>query len=492
MTTLRAGDTYGRYRILQDELAQGLCGPVYHAEITKDDGTHEQVALKILTNKQSQVRLYFLNEELLLKRGKHPHLVRYVHSNLRDEPYNLATAFSDTINHKEALAPLKNPMLALRITEHISSALDYLHTMHPNAPVIHRDVKPDNILVDKNTNQAILVDLSVATHPGFSVVDERGFGSPPYMAPEQYSGHEVKASDQFALAFVTYYFLRGKPMIEIKPPKSKDVKGMDSSDAVVYGTALETWYAQAQPLFAKQHLHLRDTLGSQYPNTADVLVKASAFRPEARYPSCAAFAQALGQALQSDGAALNQPVALPNTARKPWRSIVGIGAMVALAVALLFFLWSSDAKGNEPGAISTVVTGTGPTITLPPAPTSPPTIGGLMPTTTLAPFPTITLAPLGTPVSTLQPTITLPPFVTMTGPPDVGRIVQITVRRTILRAVPGDGAANVLRSQVLAVGDQFEITDATAQKVKGDRRNWYRVRRLTDKVEGWIPDESFN
>jgi hypothetical protein len=164
-----------------------------------------------------------------------------------------------------------------------------------------------------------------------------------------------------------------------------------------------------------------------------------------------------------------------------------ITLLVAAAFMSLAFLWSGDASG----AVAIAATPSPPrpaaTVAPPTQPAAAPTRSPIA-TVTLPPFPTITLPPS---TSKIGPTSTLPPFVAVTGTPAAGRIVRIVARRTILRAAPGDGALNVLRNQVLPLGDQLEITDSAGSKIKGDRRLWYRVRRLSDQVEGWIAAGSF-
>jgi serine/threonine protein kinase len=478
---LQPGEIYGRYAIA-DELAEGLCGPVYHAVIEHDTKRKEEVALKFLTNKKSQVVQYFLNEERLLRRatqsGGHPHIVRFVHSNVRDQPYTLATAFTYALSHKEELVKLKSSAVALKIAEQIGSALDYLHTSHPSHPIVHRDVKPDNILVDRNTGIATLIDLSVASHPAFTLVDDRGFGTPPYMAPEQYAGHEVPASDQFALAYVVYYFLYGGAIQEFKPPK---VKGLESQDQAIYTEALTTWNDQVQPLVEKQHARIRQTL-SRYPKTVEVLIKASAFRPADRYPSCAEFASALGTALSADGASLEQPTLPRDTSRRTaWIGVGAIGLIVVLALAMLFVTNTGSTATNQSAGAGAL-----PTTTLPPFATS-----TLSPLTSALPpggFATVTLGPEPTFASSGFATSTLPPLPIASGTPTAGRSIEVTAAREIFRVSPSNEALNILNRQFLKIGTRLTITDGP-ERVKGE--TWYQARRDSDGLEGWLRATSF-
>jgi serine/threonine-protein kinase len=107
---------------------------------------------------------------------------------------------------------------AIRITCQIASALDYAH----QANIVHRDVKPENILIE--AGQAVLADFGIAraltsaadaetlTRTGISL------GTPAYMSPEQAMGERNLdgRSDQYALACVTYEMLAGQPPFTAK------------------------------------------------------------------------------------------------------------------------------------------------------------------------------------------------------------------------------------------------------------------------------------
>ena len=455
---LVAGQQYGRYEIVDDRLAEGLSGPVYHAIINHDDGHREEVALKFLTNKLPQVRQYFMNEERLLKKAEHPHVIGFVHSNVRDEPYTLATTFVYAYSNKE-LSKQKSETIALQIAEQIGSALDYLHIAHPDSPVIHRDVKPDNILVDKASHDAILIDLSVASHERFALVDERGFGTPPYMAPEQYTGHEVPATDQYALALVVYYFLTGDTIPTIKPPK---IKGMESNDPQVYQAALAIWNTEFRQQLAAQNERIRKNL-AKHPTAIEVFLKATAFEPTDRYSSCAAFSMAMHEALRNDGAAFAAPsMPISNSRRSTMISIGAISALVLIAV--LFLLLGGGDTPDPNGKATPEQAAMQPTSTLPETPTT----GGI---------PTVT-------IEAVIPTSTLPPIVSPTAG---GREVTLS-QGYILRARPGDGSANALGSGQALEGQKFLVLDENPSTVSGDQRKWFNVQRINGGETGWLPE----
>jgi serine/threonine-protein kinase len=100
------------------------------------------------------------------------------------------------------------PDRAVRITEQIATALDAAH----EAGLVHRDVKPSNILLDDN-NFAYLIDFGIARAAGETGITSTGatIGTWAYMAPERFSGGEIEpSSDIYALACVLYQSLTGQ------------------------------------------------------------------------------------------------------------------------------------------------------------------------------------------------------------------------------------------------------------------------------------------
>jgi serine/threonine protein kinase len=203
-------------------------------------------------------------------------------------------------------------------------------------------VKPANILIDGAGN-AVLIDLSVAIHPHYVLQDEQGLGTPSYMAPEQYRGEEIPATDQFGLAMVALHMITGRRVL---PERG----------SVAY-KRLDQWRDT-------QYEEITKLLGKRV-HTADVLVKALAYDPANRYESCEIFADRLRRALIQDGESLQETaqragVLIPpkpkSTGRGSWVAIaiVAIAAIVVLILALTSTTTTTNGATESPTAISVV------------------------------------------------------------------------------------------------------------------------------------------
>jgi TolB-like protein/tRNA A-37 threonylcarbamoyl transferase component Bud32 len=208
-----------RYSI-EREIGHGGMAVVYRARDTRHDRI---VALKVLQPRFSEMlgADRFLREIRVAARLHHPHLLPLYDSGEAGgflyyvTPCIEGGSLRDLISREGRLAPAR----ALRLAREVADALDYAHRQQ----VIHRDVKPENILLDEG--HAIVADFGVAravsvaaestlTQPGLLV------GTPVYMSPEQ---ADVNApldgrSDIYSLGCVLYEMIAGHPPFTATSP----------------------------------------------------------------------------------------------------------------------------------------------------------------------------------------------------------------------------------------------------------------------------------
>lgn len=202
----------GRYRV-ERELGRGGMATVYLAHDLKHD---RPVALKVLRPEIAATlgADRFLREIAITARLDHPHILTLIDSGEAGGFLFYVVPYVRGESLRQKLARDKQLPLdaALRITQQVASALDYAHRQG----VIHRDVKPENILLHEG--EAMVADFGIAlaviqgsgerlTETGLSV------GTPEYMSPEQAGGErELDArSDVYSLAAVLYEMLAGEP-----------------------------------------------------------------------------------------------------------------------------------------------------------------------------------------------------------------------------------------------------------------------------------------
>lgn len=300
------GRTLGGYKIVQP-LGMGGMATVYKAF---DSQTERHVAIKILPEYYAQYpefKIRFEREAKSIAQLEHLHILPIFAYGEEDNITYIVMRYLDggTLTkyiRKQGQLPLDE---AHRILTQIAGALDYAH----ERGVIHRDVKPTNILID-NRNNAILTDFGVAKmlegdHPDLTATGGI-VGTPKYMSPEQCQGHRdlTPASDQYALGIVLFEMLTG------------DVPFMADT-----------------PLAIIQQ-HLTAPIPSPREERSDltyaaekVLLKGLARKPAERYESCAEFASAFGEALEDNETIENEAVRFHDT--QPSASVTHVGHTIA-------------------------------------------------------------------------------------------------------------------------------------------------------------------
>jgi len=202
----------GRYR-LERELGRGAMGTVYLAE---DPTIGRQVAIKTLPlqdfyadGEQEQVAERFLQEAEAAGRLAHPNIVS-IHDAGRE--HDLAYLTMDYVAGESLDAWVDKRNLlpvweVLEIAAQVADALDYAHT----SKIVHRDIKPGNILYDRDSGALKITDFGVARMLD-SKCTRTGtvLGTPSYMSPEQVAGIKINGqSDLFSLGVTVYQLLTG-------------------------------------------------------------------------------------------------------------------------------------------------------------------------------------------------------------------------------------------------------------------------------------------
>ena len=268
---------FGRYHVLRP-LAAGEMGVVYLAE---DPLIGRKVAIKGLRldpladdQEIRTLQARFEQEIQIAGTFSHPNIVTLFDVGRDEGRTFIAMEYVEGRNLREELQA-SGPLPLERVVEiavPIGRALAYAHSRG----VIHRDIKPTNILVSADGVPKI-TDFGVARLFGSTMTHAgRIFGTPAYMSPEQAIGGELSgASDQFALATVAYELLTGE----------RPFKGT-SPTAVIY----EVIEHHPTPL---------DEVAPLVPTAVSkVVMRGLQKNPQERFESCTAFANALQRAFE--------------------------------------------------------------------------------------------------------------------------------------------------------------------------------------------------
>ncbi len=208
------GQIIGKYKILQT-IGSGGFGTVYLAEDTWID---KKVALKV-PHKQGVDFGELLREPRLLASLNHPNIVSILTAEKQENIFFIVMEFvpGETLESIIARTGALDLGLALDYTCQICNAVDHAHRQN----VLHRDLRPSNVLVT-DTGLLKVADfgtsrfLEIAAH-GTTVI-----GSPPYMAPEQFQGKAVFASDIYSVGVTMFQMLTGDLPYDTPSPSDLD------------------------------------------------------------------------------------------------------------------------------------------------------------------------------------------------------------------------------------------------------------------------------
>ena len=283
----RLSQALGSSFTLDREIGRGGMGVVYHA---RDERLKRAVAVKVLPPElafREEIRVRFLREAETAARLSHPHIVP-IHS-VGEGPEGLVYFVMAYVDGESLAARLKRrerlpPEEARRILMETADALGAGHALG----IIHRDVKPDNILLEGSRGRTILTDFGIAkaltstTGPGTLTATGVAIGTPHYMSPEQAAGdREIDGrSDIYSLGVVGYQMLAGE---------------LPFSAPTVPGILLKQITEQAP--------NLQDRSPTCPDDLASCVMRSLEKEPEARWPT----ADALRRALESRSAPPYRP-----------------------------------------------------------------------------------------------------------------------------------------------------------------------------------------
>jgi WD40 repeat protein len=282
------GQQLGNYRLVQ-LLGQGGFAEVYLGEHIY---LETPAAIKVLrTQLASDEVEFFRNEARTIARLIHRHIVRVLEFGVDGSTPFLVVDYAPngTLRKRH---PSGQPLPLATVVSYvnqIAQALQYAHDQH----VIHRDVKPENMLLDRY-NEVLLSDFGIAL-----VVSSRNYstqsmqdlvGTIAYMAPEQIQAQAVPASDQYALGIVVYEWLCG----------TRPFQGSFTEVAVKHALV------PPPPLCER--------MSALPPAIEAAVMKALAKEPDQRFASIQEFASALSQAYRGSTSittiTLDTPVSL--------------------------------------------------------------------------------------------------------------------------------------------------------------------------------------
>ncbi len=268
------GKMLGKYQ-MGPEIGRGGMGAVYKGY---DPALRRTVAIKVLAPHLTWEKRFvdrFLREARTVAQLSHPHIVAIHDVGIQDGTYYLVMAFveGETLRNLVAREGPLPPRRVAEILSQVAQALDYAH----RRGVVHRDVKPGNILMESG-RRPVLTDFGIAQAAQGTRLTATGMslGTPEYMSPEQARGDPTDArSDVYSLGIVLYEMLTGHVPFRADTP-----------------LAVLRMQADSTPPSPRRFI------ASLSPEVEGVVLKALSKDPAKRYPSAGSLVKALVEAIR--------------------------------------------------------------------------------------------------------------------------------------------------------------------------------------------------
>ncbi|HWO90311.1 MAG TPA: bifunctional serine/threonine-protein kinase/formylglycine-generating enzyme family protein [Gemmatimonadales bacterium] len=284
--------------------------------LVRDLNLKRKLAVKVLSPdliSSKTVMERFRREAETVAQLSHPHIVPLHFIGQKDDMLYLAMecvdggSLADRIQREHRL-PHDD---VIRYMREVAMALDHAH----RRGVIHRDIKPHNVLLDRDTGRALVTDFGIARTAEGTSLTASGMmvGTPAYLSPEQVTGNPTDhRADIYALGVMGFEMLTGEPPFTGPTPTAVLMKRL----------------AEAPP-----------RVGKLRPDTPqilqDVIEGCLAHNPDERYQSAGDVARTLGAQTPISGGHVTSQVTVKRRARSRRRLIMAVaGAAVVIAVAI--------------------------------------------------------------------------------------------------------------------------------------------------------------
>jgi serine/threonine-protein kinase len=320
--SLSAGSRISRYEIRR-ELGRGGMGVVYLADRSDEQGS-TAVAIKVLA--PSGARPRFAREWAILATLEHPHIARFLDAGDTDEgaPYYVMEYVAGAIVTAYCDSAALSVSARLELFLEICGAVQFAHANL----VLHRDIKPDNILV---TSEGIpkLIDFGIAKplDRNDATGTQQRFFSPLNAAPEQLKGDHLGITcDVYQLGTLLYELLCGEAIFDFRQltPSQleqhiRDIPPTAPSDVAARGTK--------QTARLRTHATPRALSATLAGDLDNIVLQALRKAPHERYPSVARFAEDIEAYLSRRPVSARRGHAWYRVRRFVSRHRIGVGAM---------------------------------------------------------------------------------------------------------------------------------------------------------------------